>query len=65
MLLWNDPATSEKVVDQVWSRALDKIVKGSAADVLRSSLGDEIGLFVSQAVTTALLSANPGFARML
>lgn len=61
----NDRAATDKIVDLVWSRALDKIVKGGGTEVLRSSLGDEIDLFVPQTVTAALLSANPGFARML
>ena len=60
-----DRQTAERVVDQVWSRALDKIVKASAVATARPGLGDEIDLFVPQAVTTSLLGANPAFARLL
>lgn len=60
-----DRQTAERVVDQVWSRALDKIVKGSAVATARPVLGDDIDLFVPQVVTTSLLGANPAFARLL
>ena len=54
----------DRMVDMVWSRALDKITKEGVSGSLRPVLGDDIELFVPQATTAALLNANPAFARL-
>ena len=55
----------DRIVDQVWSRALMKIMKGGAVASSRAVLGDDIDRFVPQSVTGALLNANPAFAKLL
>lgn len=55
----------ERIVDEVWARALGKIAKNGQARPLRVSLGDEMDLVIPQAVTSALLEANPAFSKML
>jgi predicted hydrocarbon binding protein len=57
--------SADRVVDEVWARALGKIMKQSEGISLRPNLGDDIDLLVPQSVTTALLSQNPAFARVL
>ncbi|MBI4200175.1 MAG: hypothetical protein HY535_06860 [Chloroflexi bacterium] len=55
----------EQIVDQVWSRALGKIVKGKVVAPLRTRLGDDIDMIVPQAAAAGLMSANPAFAKVL
>lgn len=56
---------SERVVDEVWSAALTKIMKGPSTAMLRPHLGNEIDAFVPQAATASLINANAGFASIL
>ena len=57
----------ERVVDQVWLRALRKFVLRQNLDGLRSTpgAGDEIDLAIPQMTTSALMVDNPAFAGML
>ncbi len=55
----------EQIEDEVWARALDKIVKGKVVPSLRAGLGDDIDMIVPQAAMAGLMSTNPGFAKML
>ncbi len=56
---------TERVVDEVWSAALTKIMKGAVAATPRPNLGDEIDAFVPQAATASLINANAGFVSVL
>ena len=60
-----DSTSADRVVDEVWARALDKIMKEGGGSSLRPNLGDDIDLLIPQSVTTALLSQNPAFGRVL
>ena len=60
-----DRLTVERVVDRVWSEALDGIVKGVSRAGRRPGLGDDVDLFVPQSLTGSLLTSNPGFANVL
>jgi hypothetical protein len=55
----------ERIVDEVWARAVRKIAKGVAQATLRAGLGDEINLVIPQAVTSTLMRVNPGFSHVL
>ncbi len=55
----------ERIVDEVWSRAVRKIAKGPAQASLRAGLGDEINLVIPQAVVSTLMRVNPGFSHVL
>ena len=56
---------NEDVVHQVWSRAVGNIVKGKAPAPLRARLGDQIDMIIPQVAAAGLMSANPGFAKVL
>jgi hypothetical protein len=56
---------NDNIVDQLWAKALEKIMPGQAAGSARTSLGDNVDLFVMQSSTTSVLSGNPAFARVL
>ena len=60
-----DKQDVEKVVDEVWAAALDKIVKGGDIGIRREHLGDEVDLVVPQSAIAPLMNANPGFASVL
>ena len=60
-----DKQDVEKVVDEVWAAALDRIVKGGVAGTHRPHLGDEIDLVVPQSAIAPLINSNPGFASIL
>ena len=55
----------DRVVDLVWARSLEKIIKGDGPPPIRESIGDDIDVFVPQIATGLLLSGNPAFARVL
>ncbi len=60
-----DTDATERVVDHVWSQALDKIMKGSAPPPSRRLLGDDLDLIVPQTAAAALIGRNSAFAGML
>ena len=60
-----DRTSADRVVDRVWARALGQIMKEGDGGSLRPGLGDEINMYIPQSVTTALLTTNPAFARVL
>lgn len=55
----------DRVVDQVWARSLERIMKGDGPAPVRQQIGDDIDAFIPQVATGMLLSANPAFARIL
>ncbi|MDO8751109.1 MAG: 4-vinyl reductase [Dehalococcoidia bacterium] len=55
----------EQIEDEVWARALGKIIKGKVLLPLRAGLGDEIDMIVPQVAMAGLMSTNPGFAKVL
>ncbi len=56
---------AENTIDEIWSRALDKIMKADIPAQDRPGLGGEIDLAVAQAGSNALLSSIPAFTKML
>ncbi len=56
---------AENAIDEIWSKALDKIMKADAPSQDRPELGSEIDLAVAQAGSSALLSSVPTFTKML
>ncbi|MDA0799088.1 MAG: 4-vinyl reductase [Chloroflexi bacterium] len=56
---------AENAIDEIWSKALDKIMKADAPSQDRPELGSEIDLAVAQAGSSTLLSSVPTFTKML
>jgi hypothetical protein len=56
---------AENTVDEIWSKALDKIMKADTPSQDRPELGGELDLAVAQAGSNALLSSIPAFTKML
>lgn len=55
----------DRVVDLVWARSLEKIMKGDGPAPVRNEIGDNIDTFIPQIATGMLLGVNPAFARVL
>jgi hypothetical protein len=56
---------AENAIDEIWSQALDKIMKADTPPQDRPGLGAEMDLAVAQAGSSALLSSIPAFTKML
>ncbi len=54
----------DKLIDDAWNSLLARLAKKELGQV-RPSLGDDIDLFVPQAMTLLLLESNPGVASLL
>lgn len=59
------PINHDRLVDQVWTRSLQKIMKGDGPPPLRREIGDEIDALIPQVATGMLLAVNPAFAKVL
>lgn len=55
----------EKFIDSVWALSLERIAKKGTAGALRSSLGDDIDIYIPQIHTIMLLQANPEIASFI
>jgi predicted hydrocarbon binding protein len=55
----------DRVVDLVWARSVEKIMKGDGPSPVRQAMGDDIDAFIAQVATGALLEVNPAFAKVL
>ena len=54
----------EKLTDEVWQSALGRIMKKDMP-VVRTSLGDDIDLYVPQMRTLMMVEANPDIASLI
>ncbi len=58
-------ADVEKLIDSIWNQSLDRISKKGTAVALRSTLGDDIDIYVPQTRAILLIQANPDIASLI